>query len=278
MGGQFAPTDPVRCPHYAQFASGLDRRHFDGVYWTLFILVIICLFVSSWVYQSIITYRAKPGSNEDVFREKLKWGLLWCSMLFLTAGVMLVIEVFCLLALQYCDGEDLMSLLWSTWTMLQLGSEIAILGIVLALWHHLYDIKQPLWALALGTPVLVVAGFGHVMHLALRVFYKRAKAKRQARKSPTSTAAPSVIMTTVTSSSTSSIKPAREEIETKPPAREIREPSPGALEAGQAMYFALDVGDDERVRRWPSFVGTADGKTIVQLTAYPGAFSDDELK
>lgn len=90
-----------------------------------------------------MTYREKPESCEDTFRKKLKYGLLWCSLLFLTAGVMLVIEVFCLLALQYCDGEDLMSLLWSTWTMLQLGSEIAILGIVLALWHHLYDIKQP---------------------------------------------------------------------------------------------------------------------------------------
>lgn len=90
-----------------------------------------------------MTYREKSEACEDKFRKKLKFGLLWCSILFLAAGVMLVIEVFCLLALQYCDGEDLMSLLWSTWTMLQLGSEIAILGIVLALWHHLYDIKHP---------------------------------------------------------------------------------------------------------------------------------------
>ncbi|XXG98902.1 hypothetical protein Hte_005233 [Hypoxylon texense] len=277
MGGQFTPLDPVRCPHYAQFAAGLDRAHFDGIYWTLFILVVICLFVSSWVYQSIMTYRDKPSSDEDTFRTKLKYGLLWCTLLFLTAGVMLVFEVFCLLALQYCDGEDLMSLLWSTWTMLQLGSEIAILGIVLALWHHLYDIKHPLWALALGTPVLVVAGFGHVMHLALKVFYKKTKAKRQARKLSSSTA---VTSENVTVTSSSAMKPAQEEIETKPPPREIREqPSPGALKAGRAMYFALDVGDDERVRRWPSFVGMTNGKTVVRLTAYPGAFSDNnELK
>lgn len=43
------------------------------------------------------------------------------------------------------------------------------------------------------------------------------------------------------------------------------------------MYFALDVGDDERVRRWPSFVGTtSSGKSVVRLTAYPGAFSDND--
>ncbi|KAI1764264.1 hypothetical protein GGR53DRAFT_494481 [Hypoxylon sp. FL1150] len=239
-----------------------------------------------------MTYREKPEACEGKFRKKLKFGLLWCSILFLAAGAMLVIEVFCLLALQYCDGEDLMSLLWSTWTMLQLGSEIAILGIVLALWHHLYDIKHPygfslpsykvdyllanieflsLWALALGTPVLVVAGFGHVMHLALRVFYKRAKAKRRARKSSSSTAAPSVNVTL--SSSSCSIKPAREQTE---PHEICEQPSPGALEAGRPMYFALDVGDDERVKRWPSFVGlTSSGKSVVQLTAYPGVFSDD---
>lgn len=54
MGGQFTPTDPVRCPHYAQFASRLDRIHFDGIYWTFFFLVIGILFVSSWIYQSYV--------------------------------------------------------------------------------------------------------------------------------------------------------------------------------------------------------------------------------
>ncbi|KAI0172185.1 hypothetical protein GGR52DRAFT_573325 [Hypoxylon sp. FL1284] len=275
MGGQFTPTDPVRCPHYAQFASELDRVHFDGIYWTLFFMTIICLFVSSWIYQSTMAYRDKPGTSEDAFRKKLKYGLLWCLLLFLTAAAMLVIEVYCLMALQFCDGEDLMSLLWSTWTTLQLGSEIAILGIVLALWHNLYDIKQPLWALALGTPVLVVAGFGHVMHLALRVFYKRAKAHtRSGRRSAPGTAMASENATIATSSA-SSMKATVEEIEGQQDSPRP-EPSPGILEAGQAMYFALDVGDDERVRQWPSFVGVANGKSIVQLTAHAGDVSNNE--
>ena len=70
----------------------------------------------------------------------------------------------------------------------------------------------------------------------------------------------------------------QEEIEQQSPHELHHEPSPGVLEAGRAMYFSLDVGDDERVRQWPSFVGMTNGKIIVRLTAYPGAFPDNELK
>ncbi|KAI1137773.1 hypothetical protein F5Y05DRAFT_61760 [Hypoxylon sp. FL0543] len=253
MGGQFTPYDPLRCPHYAQFAAGLDRVHFDGIYWTLFFLVIGILFVSSWIYQSTMNYREKPGYCEDLFRKKLKTSLAWCTFLFLVAAVSLVIEVFALLALQFCDGEDLMSLYWATWTMLQLGSEIAILGIDLALWHHLSNVRSPLWALALGTPVLVVAGLGHLIHVALRASYKKARARRKARTTRRDGGSDEI--EDVNTSSSSTIKPKEEQID-----------NPGVLEAGNAVCFAMDVGADERVKQWPSFVGMSDGKAIVQLT------------
>ncbi|KAI2621211.1 hypothetical protein GGR54DRAFT_92676 [Hypoxylon sp. NC1633] len=270
MGGQFTEYDDERCPHYAQFAANLNRVDFDVIYWLFFFTVIGILFVASWIYQSTMIYRDKPGYREDKFRKKLKASLAWCTVLFLVAAVMLVIEVYALLALQFCDGEDLMSLYWSTWTMLQLGSEIAILGIDLALWHHIYDIRHPLWALALGTPVLVVAGFGHVMQLALRMFYKRARARRRARKASASNTANNSDSeektegeATQASSSSNSIKPEVEQIDDR---------SSVDLEAGQPMYLTLDVGDDERVRQWPSFVGVAgDGKTILQLTMHADA-------
>ncbi|KAI0841209.1 hypothetical protein F5Y06DRAFT_215616 [Hypoxylon sp. FL0890] len=258
MGGQFSPYDSLRCPHYAQFAADLDRVHFDGIYWTLFFLVIGTLFVSSWIYQSTMNYREKPGFCEDTFRKKLKTSLFWCTVLFLLAAVFLVIEVFALLALQFCDGEDLMSLYWATWTMLQLGSEIAILGIDLALWHHLSNVRSPLWALALGTPVLVVAGLGHLIHVALRAFYKKARARRQARKKRND--GTEDVDTSLSSSRchSNSIKPNEKQFD-----------FPGVLEAGKAMCFAMDVGGDERVKQWPSFVGMSDGRAIVQLTPCP---------
>ncbi|CAJ2512741.1 Uu.00g008600.m01.CDS01 [Anthostomella pinea] len=259
MGGQFTPYDDVRCRHYAAFTSHLTRFHFDVMYWVLFLLVIGTLFLASWIYQWTMTYRETPNYSEEKFRRKLKVSLGCSSTLFLVAAVLLVMEVYALLALQFCDGEDLMSLYWSTWTMLQLGSEIAILGIVLALWHHLCDVKHPLWALALGTPVLVVAGFGHVISLTLEMFYKKAKARRSTRRASRSGALSEKDV--ATSSSDTSIKPDREETEQR-----MRDDS--IAEQGRSMYFTLDVGDDERVKAWPSFVGMSDGRAVVQLKAF----------
>ena len=117
-------------------------------------------------------YLEKPDVSDEKLRRRITSALWATFSLFLLAGVILVIEVFCLLALQFCDGEDLMSLYWATWTMLQLGAEIAILGVILALWHHLWHLRQPSWALALGTPVLVVAGFGHMIYLSYEHIHK----------------------------------------------------------------------------------------------------------
>ena len=126
-------------------------------------------------------YKDKADFDVDVFRRKLKRALVATLFIFLVSAVVIVIETFCLLALQFCDGEDLMSLYWSTWTMMQVGSQIAIGGVVLALWHSICNVKHPIWALAMGTPVLVVAGLGHVISLCLHKMYKKAKAKHKAR-------------------------------------------------------------------------------------------------
>ncbi|KAI8965586.1 hypothetical protein F5Y11DRAFT_295634 [Daldinia sp. FL1419] len=266
MGGQFTPLDPLRCPHYAQFASGLDRIHFDGIYWTLFFLVIGILFVSSWIYQSTMMYRESDGFCENEFRKRVKVGLAWCTLLFSIAAVFLVIEVFALLALQFCDGEDLMALYWATWTMLQLGSEIAILGVVLALWHHLSHIRLPLWALALGTPVLVVAGFGHVMQIALRIFYRRARGARRRTREETPDADVDVDVEDGSGK--------REDDDTIYPTTNSEPTHSNASEDDFCLYFTMDVGDDQRVREWPCFIGLSDGKAVVRLAAYTGDFPD----
>ena len=91
-----------------------------------------------------------------------------CTVYSSVSVVAIVMEVFALMALQFCDGEDLMSLYWSTWTMLQVGALIAIFGILLSVFNGLRGNKNPPWALALGTPVLVVAGIGHAVHGAMR--------------------------------------------------------------------------------------------------------------
>ncbi|KAF2967527.1 hypothetical protein GQX73_g6034 [Xylaria multiplex] len=257
MGGQFSPQDPARCHHYARFASSLNRTYAEALYWTLFFLVVVALFFSSWIFQWTMKYRDSPTFTVDKFRKKLSTSLGLTLAIFLIAVVMLVIEVYALLALQFCDGEDLMSLYWATWTILQVGSEIAILGVSLALWHHLWDMEHPLWALALGTPVLVVAGLGHLLSLVLRQFYQKAKARRLSLKAPSTSYS---VEGPVLSSHTTEQTQVNDE---KHPTRVL------ALEQGQSVYFAMDIGDDERIRQWPCIVGMVDGKAVVRMTAVP---------
>lgn len=56
-----------------------------------------------------------------------------------------------------------MMLYWGFWSLLQVGSLIAILGIVLNQAYGLQNRAEPPWATALGTPVLVIAAFGHFL-------------------------------------------------------------------------------------------------------------------
>ena len=69
--------------------------------------------------------------------------MYYCTAYFSVSVVAVVMEVFALLALQFCDGEDLMSLYWSTWTMIQVGSIVAIFGIVLSVFNNIRGNKNP---------------------------------------------------------------------------------------------------------------------------------------
>ena len=66
-----------------------------------------------------------------------------CSIYGAVSVVSVVMEVYALMALQFCDGEDLMSLYWSTWAMMQVGSLIAIFGILLQIFNSIRGRKNP---------------------------------------------------------------------------------------------------------------------------------------
>ncbi|KAM7209328.1 hypothetical protein V8F20_000378 [Naviculisporaceae sp. PSN 640] len=178
MAGGFSPVDPVRCDHYAAFASHLGRREFDWIYWCLFIFVILMLFLASWQYSGDFEKVQGFEIGSHQYRHRMKRCLVICLVYSSFSVVAVVMEVYALMALQFCDGEDLMPLFWSTWTMLQVGALIAIFGIVLSVFNGLRGNKNPPWALALGTPVLVVAGVGHAFHGALRKRVKKVRTSR----------------------------------------------------------------------------------------------------
>jgi hypothetical protein len=69
--------------------------------------------------------------------------MLVCLACVLVSAAVVIMEAFALLALQFCDGENLISLYWSTWTMIQVGSLIAMMGIILAMAHSLRNRRHP---------------------------------------------------------------------------------------------------------------------------------------
>ncbi|KAM4067256.1 hypothetical protein HRG_001237 [Hirsutella rhossiliensis] len=160
MGGQYEP-DQALCLQYAPLASNFERHQFTMVYtayWVLFGTNLVVLFLASSLFkkgQRVLEHLSLP--SEDRARLLRRYILLHALCVVLSSTVVIT-EVFLLLALQFCEGEDLMSLYWATWTTIQVGAVVAISGIALSLLHSLWDYKPPPWGLALGTPILVIAG------------------------------------------------------------------------------------------------------------------------
>jgi hypothetical protein len=75
--------------------------------------------------------------------------LLICGAYGAVSVTSVVLEVFALLGIQFCQQEDLMGLYWASWTTLQVGSTVAILGILLAAAYQLMPLNAPWVSLGL---------------------------------------------------------------------------------------------------------------------------------
>lgn len=103
-----------------------------------------------------------PEHIESIRRIRIKYLSLVSLCAFLSA-TFAILECFAAFNIEYCAGEDLMNLYWGFWSILQVGSNIAIVGIMLQFWIILGDVETPSWAVAMGTPVLVFAALGFVL-------------------------------------------------------------------------------------------------------------------
>jgi hypothetical protein len=95
------------------------------------------------------------------------------AICLLVAMIFVILEAFAAFNIEYCDGEDLMMLYWGFWSVLQVGSIIAIFGVMLQLWIVLSDVETPSWAVALGTPVLVITALVYVWDHTIRRLWKK---------------------------------------------------------------------------------------------------------
>ncbi|KAG0647143.1 hypothetical protein D0Z07_7303, partial [Hyphodiscus hymeniophilus] len=165
MTGKFSRIDEQRCLFYARFMSDLTLPQANGVYWSLFMFVLILLCICANIHHKSASLAANAKSRRDKrrLRRLQKRFLGFVTICWLISDACAVFEVFALLNIQFCDGEDLTVLYWSFWGFLQVGSIIAIFGVILNLWIALADVNTPSWAVALGTPVLVFAALHWIL-------------------------------------------------------------------------------------------------------------------
>lgn len=146
----------------------VQRPQAEATFWIFFVAVLLFLFAASWRFGRVVE-RTEGLRVDNPTRNTLIYRCFYYTLVsgFLSLTIT-VLEVFVLLTLQFCDGEPLSSLYWSVWTVLQVGAVVAIFGITLHVRHMIKGRKNPPWALALGTPVLVVAGLGHYFQGKIR--------------------------------------------------------------------------------------------------------------
>ncbi|EDN95413.1 hypothetical protein SS1G_11290 [Sclerotinia sclerotiorum 1980 UF-70] len=152
MTGKFTLKDPVRCAHYARFFQHLTLTEANILYWFL---------SNNLTAEFSKAGSSTPRQTRRLRRRRLHY-LSIASLCFILALICVVLEVFAAFNIEYCDGEDLIQLYWGFWSILQVGSLIAILGVMLQFWIVLGNVQTPSWAVALGTPVLVFAALGYI--------------------------------------------------------------------------------------------------------------------
>ncbi|EKD14952.1 hypothetical protein MBM_06713 [Drepanopeziza brunnea f. sp. 'multigermtubi' MB_m1] len=204
MTGAFSSIDTRRCRHYARFFQNLSLKEANAIFWLLF------SFVSTTTYRVAsrpirdpdiraavqeptaddaiaLTERDKLLPKEVVESQEHKIKnrrtrikcLMWASLCLALSASATVLECFAAFNIQYCDGEDLMQLYWGFWSVLQVGSNIAILGVMVQFWIVLGDVETPSWAVALGTPILVFAALGFVFRAIWIDFLQKLGRKRK---------------------------------------------------------------------------------------------------
>jgi hypothetical protein len=104
--------------------------------------------------------------NERVARHrKHAWQCLAkTSILLVLVLACDTIQVFAIMDIQHCHHEAFLGLYWPLWTLLGLGSTIAMIGTLVNIAYCLTTQKLPPYGTALGTPVLVVCSIGHFLY------------------------------------------------------------------------------------------------------------------
>ncbi|CAG8974279.1 hypothetical protein HYALB_00010347 [Hymenoscyphus albidus] len=184
MTGKFSEKDQERCNHYARFMRNLTLLQANCIFWILFTLVLFMMCLSSFQHHRIIDLekgmppeQVQSPEYKQTVQQKRKGYFAIVMICFWVAFTSIIFECFAAFNIQFCDGEDLIQLYWGFWSILQVGSLIAIVGVMVQFWIVLSGYGTPPWGVALGTPVLVFAAFIWVLRYTFKGAWKKARGR-----------------------------------------------------------------------------------------------------
>lgn len=169
LSGAEKQSGYAECKKYGTFMGHLPRSGLEAVFWIPFASVFILLILAALSHQkSEQTYMHGKHHPEEATELKLKqrrWRIY--SVLGTTIAATLVFgcvvfEALAGCALTYCLKHKLIFFYWGMWTLTQVGSFIAIVGVTVHQWACLGEHSTPPWNVALGTPILVITGVAHI--------------------------------------------------------------------------------------------------------------------
>lgn len=130
--------------------------------------------------QSLLPGDEKAYRKEGKQRhtDALKKCLGYTLTCFTIAAVSVSMQALALICLVDCHGEDLAFIYVSVWTLLGVGTSMAMLGAALSQAIWLTQLDQPAYNVAMGTPVLVVSAIGHVCYTSAQRMWQKRKDRK----------------------------------------------------------------------------------------------------
>ncbi len=172
-------TDEQKCAKYALFMRTFSRTKAEGVYWGFLCLIGAGLIISSAAYNhamreyeafqkerdseaGYVTWSPEALKEKERAHRRATIGCFIVSCIcFATCATSVCMQCLAMNNLQFCSGEDFMYFYTSLLGTLSIGATIAILGVCVHQFCGLGDLKHPVWAVGLGTPVSLICAIAH---------------------------------------------------------------------------------------------------------------------
>jgi hypothetical protein len=185
-----------KCHKYARFLKNASAGEANAIFWSLVAFGIVLLMIASLLWSSQDKHHryiplprvpllnmlilAKRNFENAIKNQETQQNLqaleakktkshervvLASILCFLTAVPCIIIEAFAGMAITFCHKEDVPFLYWGVFFLLSVGSLIAVMGLSFGI---MCSSRRPPWNLSLGTPVLVIAGLGHLGFYGMR--------------------------------------------------------------------------------------------------------------